>query len=482
MKYLRHVLVLAILACWTATAASQIPTKVKPDDTRNGPKVVQAFRPAVAKPSEATVRVLADGKEVAYGAIVGADGFILTKWSEVHDRGKITCKFKDGKVLDAKIVGVKDDEVKSGAKEPTGAYDLAMLKVNATGLTTIQWRSSKDATVGKWVASVGIGADPIAVGVVSVGPRKWALFDQPPKQINLNAGYLGVQLADADDGARITGVAKKTAAEKVGLKVNDIVYEAAGRKVVSAESFMNAVGRYRPGEKVLLKVKRGEEDMKFEPILGKRDPKVFGANPQETMGTSLSTRRGGFPTILQHDSGLRPEDCGGPLVDLDGKVVGINIARAGRTETYAIPSDDIQPLLGDLKSGKLAPKDDLAKTVPVPKNDSLILTTTGKLNDKDTLYKNRPGRFMKTQEVKFSAGVNYAIELRSAEFDAYLILEDAQGLKLAEDNDSGGSTNAKIVFRAPRDEAYRIVILSFNGNETGNYTLTVRKLAEPEKK
>ena len=32
-----------------------------------------------------------------------------------------------------------------------------------------------------------------------------------------------------------------------------------------------------------------------------------------------------------------PADCGGPLVNLDGKVVGMNIARAGRTESYAIP-------------------------------------------------------------------------------------------------------------------------------------------------
>ena len=478
MRYLRHVLVLAILACWTATAASQ-PT-VKPDDTRNGPKVVQAFRPAVAKPSEATVRVLADGKEVAFGTIISADGFILTKWSELRDRAKITCKFKDGKVLDAKIVGVKDDDVKVGAKEPTGAYDLAMLKVEAKGLPTIQWRTSKDATVGRWVASVGIGQDPIAVGVVSVAPRKWAMFDQPPKIDNSSSGYLGVGLEDAPDGAKVNSISPKSPAEKIGIKVNDVIYEAAGRKIIGAESLINAVGRLRPGDEVQLKIKRDDEQLEFKAKLAQR-PKQLKGNPQETMGTRLSTRRGGFPTILQHDSGVRPEDCGGPLVDLDGKAVGINIARAGRTETYAIPSDDIQPLLGDLKSGKLAPKEDLTKLVPVPKNDNLILTTTGKLNDKDTLYKNRPGRFMKAQEVKLSAGVNYAIELKSADFDAYLILEDAQGKKLAEDNDSGGNTNAKIVFRAPRDEAYRIVVLSFNGNETGNYTLTVRKIAEPDK-
>jgi serine protease Do len=43
-------------------------------------------------------------------------------------------------------------------------------------------------------------------------------------------------------------------------------------------------------------------------------------------------------------------------VDLDGKVIGINIARAGRTESYAVPTEAVLPLLSDLLSGKLAPK------------------------------------------------------------------------------------------------------------------------------
>jgi serine protease Do len=49
---------------------------------------------------------------------------------------------------------------------------------------------------------------------------------------------------------------------------------------------------------------------------------------------------------------LRPTDCGGPLVDLDGRVLGINIARAGRVETWALPGDVIKSLIKPLKDGK----------------------------------------------------------------------------------------------------------------------------------
>jgi len=59
------------------------------------------------------------------------------------------------------------------------------------------------------------------------------------------------------------------------------------------------------------------------------------------MGSTLSDRRDGFPEFFQHDTVIKPQDCGGPLVDLEGKAVGINIARAGRTESYAIPTESV---------------------------------------------------------------------------------------------------------------------------------------------
>ena len=71
----------------------------------------------------------------------------------------------------------------------------------------------------------------------------------------------------------------------------------------------------------------------------------------------------GFPAALQHDTVLRPKDCGGPVVDLNGHVVGLNIARAGRTATYVLPTEVILPLLDDLKSGKLPPP--VALTGPI---------------------------------------------------------------------------------------------------------------------
>jgi serine protease Do len=333
---------LVILLTWIGPARAQF---FGGDQLKSNPKVVKLFRPAVAKTSESTVRIQCDGKDVALGAVVGPNGWIVTKASDL--KGSIVVKLKDGRELSATVVGLKDD------------FDLAMLKVDAAGLRTVEWRDSKEAKVGRWVASASPDEDPVAIGVVSVATRAFKLGDQPPKMNLLDGGYLGVSLKDApkDNGAMITTVEKGTPAEKAGLKVNDVVFQINDKKVSNAETMIDAIHKHKPGTEVTVHFKRGDEDLELKAKLEKRPAKLAG-NPQEFMGSKLSARRGGFPVILQHDTIIKPADCGGPLVDLDGKVVGINIARAGRSESYAIPSEAVQGLLLPLMSGMLPPPED----------------------------------------------------------------------------------------------------------------------------
>ena len=51
--------------------------------------------------------------------------------------------------------------------------------------------------------------------------------------------------------------------------------------------------------------------------------------------------RGGFGNVIQSDMELEVEDAGLPIVDLDGRIIGIVIARAGRISTLILPGDDI---------------------------------------------------------------------------------------------------------------------------------------------
>ncbi|HLJ95288.1 MAG TPA: trypsin-like peptidase domain-containing protein [Gemmataceae bacterium] len=317
-----------------------------PTFQKSSATVLKAFHAAVAKPSESTVRVQVAGKDAALGTIVGPDGWILTKASELKSK-PVVCRLRDGRHWEARVVGIH---------EP---YDLALLKIDAAGLPAVEWRNSKSAAVGTWIAAPGPEDVPIAVGVVSVAARTVTARDLPPSNRSAT-GYLGVELADpAEAGARITRVMPNSPADKAGLKVDDLFLTFAERMIPDADTLLDVLGHHKPGEVVAIRIKRGGEEVELKVTLDRR-PGGGGRGGrgdfQNRMSGALSDRRNGFPTILQHDAAIRPSDCGGPLVDLDGKVVGINIARAGRTETYAAPTRDVLPLLYDLMSGKLAPK------------------------------------------------------------------------------------------------------------------------------
>jgi serine/threonine protein kinase len=80
-------------------------------------------------------------------------------------------------------------------------------------------------------------------------------------------------------------------------------------------------------------------------------------------------------------------------------------------------------------------------------------------------------------QVRLKANVIYVIDMVSPDakaLDPYLVLQDSQRTKLAEDDDSGGNLNARMVFRAPADGVYRLRATSFNGGR-GPFTLTIRK-------
>jgi serine protease Do len=333
---------------WTAPA---VPAQQKPRDsnvavpTKTDRRFLAVFRDVVAVPSRSTVRIRCseegeeEGSVAAFGAVVGSDGWILTKASEL--KGKIMVELHDGREFTARIVGVS---------EP---YDLAMLKIDAKGLKPVEWRDSTRDTVGSWVATPGMYTEPVAVGVLSVAARK--ITGPELGRRSSSGGFLGISLSKAavKDGVKVADVIRGGAAASAGFEADDIIIAVGKTRITDPETLLKALQKTRPGDKVTVRVKRGSEEVELKPKLGKRPPDR--ADFQNQLGSKLSDHRTGFPMILQHDTILKPTDCGGPLIDLDGKVIGINIARAGRTETFAIPAEVIKPLLDDLKSGKLAP-------------------------------------------------------------------------------------------------------------------------------
>jgi len=410
-------------------------------------KILAPFKSVVAKANESTVRVKCDDKDTILGTIVDSDGLILTKLSEL--KGTIYVRLPDGTEYDATIVA---------AHRPT---DLALLKVDAKGLTAVKFTDTKKVPAGHWLAAGGPTSDPVSVGIVSVMTRK--LTGRDAILPNPNRGYLGIYPEDAKDdegkplGAKIAGFAPNGAAEKAGLAAGDVIVEMNGKKVTTQAELREFLDSLQGGDVVALKATRKGETKEFKVTLSSALLERIGVTPtdekdadgnfvgvkivslspggpasaagllkddviceingkkvegqsalrdlieglkggdvvnmkalrngesknfkvkvgaavrdrsdmQNSMGSVLSGRRTGFTEVLQTDMVVDAKDCGGPVVDLDGNVLGISIARAGRVETWVLPSEVIRPLLPALKAGKFAPPSPVktaAKVLPI---------------------------------------------------------------------------------------------------------------------
>ena len=134
------------------------------------------------------------------------------------------------------------------------------------------------------------------------------------------------------------------------------------------------VGADPSSDLALLKVDGGDDRLRPLPLGSSSRLKVgqpavaigspFGLEGSLTTGIVSAVDRSitapnGFPIdgVLQTDAAINPGNSGGPLLDADGRVVGVNAQIATSTQSnsgvgFAIPIDTAKQVVPDLKAGK----------------------------------------------------------------------------------------------------------------------------------
>lgn len=290
---------------------------------RNNFTMLRAFSEAVSDARLSTVALYDDaGQRVALGAIVDPDGWIATKASQLPAEGKVTALLADDTEWVAEIVQRASD------------VDVALLRIDRGGLTAVSWASTDIPSRGTWLATTDTDKMPSAVGVVSAGIQS----------IRPARAVLGVELIDSAAGAAVVRVLRGTGAEQAGLKVGDNIIAVNGTPVASHGAFQNAINAARGGQIVKLTFTRAEKELEVNAQLMDLADELLDETEMEVNGP-VSARATDFNRVFLHDTVLSPDQCGGPLCNLDGQIVGLNIARAGRVSSYALPADVLQPLL-----------------------------------------------------------------------------------------------------------------------------------------
>jgi serine protease Do len=280
------------------------------------------------------------------GFIISSDGYILTNNHMVEDAEKVEIELTDGRKFTAKIIGTDPDtdvavikidaenlpylELADSDKLEVGEWVLAVgnpLGLSHTvtaGIVSAKGRSGfnlaalesfiqTDAAInfgnsggpllnldGKVVGmNTAIAGSTGNIGIGFAIPINMArhAYEQLIESGTVERGYLGVRPQDLEPemarafglkngkGVLIPEVSKDSAADKAGVKHNDVVLEVNGEPVESADAFRNRIAMLKPGAEAKLVVWRDGKRKTIIVQLGKRPSteELKGNLPEKTI-------------------------------------------------------------------------------------------------------------------------------------------------------------------------------------------------------
>ncbi|AYL95627.1 S1 family peptidase [Mucilaginibacter celer] len=166
-----------------------------------------------------------------------------------------------------------------------------------------------------------------------------SLFFNLPKVSSY--GYLGAVTGEKDDKLIFTYIQPKSAAEQAGITVSDQLLAVDGKVVKDQLDVLKSLQKYRAGDTTTFTIL--SKDVKLDKtVVLKYPPQKVTNHPVERFAGGKSLRRDGFNNIFAHDARIKPYECGGPVFNVAGYLMGINIARLSRTTTIVMPSGAVK--------------------------------------------------------------------------------------------------------------------------------------------
>lgn len=357
-----------------------------------------------------------EAKAGGSGVIISEDGYIVTNNHVIEGATKLRVTLPDGRAFDAKTIGT----------DP--ATDVALIKIDASGLPTLPFGSSDDLRLGEWVLAIGYPMElqsTITAGIVSAKARQLgalnnrygiesfiqtdaavnpgnsggALVNTRGELVGINTiiktstgsyvGYsfavpetivrkvvvdlkesgvvqravLGIsfraidqqfidELGDDSDikeigGIYVASVAEGGAASEAGLRKGDVILSVDGVAVNDSATFLEQIGKRRPGDEITLELRRGEKEITTKATLQNKAGETSLLSPESV---DVEAVLGGqFETISEKSA---------KALDIRGGVQVVKIKQGGLLERARIKEGYIITHINDRQIRSI---DDLAR-------------------------------------------------------------------------------------------------------------------------
>lgn len=288
------------------------------------------------------VKSLLEGKEQQITATIISTEGIVTKAATAN---KTLLVSKSSMVGDTPIIVLHNGKtVKANVIARNRDNDLVLLLADEKFGKGIKLNSLINDTIafnrlGMFLIS------PIPDSAAKVGVLGSMLLNLPKIT---SYGYIGATTGIKDDKLVFTYIQPGNAAQVADLQAGDAIQTVDGHMVEDPLDFLKALQKYSAGDTTIVKITRTGKELTKKVIL-KYPPQKTTNHPAELFTGGKSMRRDGFNKVFVHDSSIKANECGGPVFDAQGHLIGINISRLSRTSTVAIPALEIERFIANCK-------------------------------------------------------------------------------------------------------------------------------------
>ena len=272
------------------------------------------------------------------GVILTTDGYIVTKYHVIENAYKLTVTLYDGRNFEAQLIGgdestdlavlkIEADNLTAATIGDSDALEVGDLLVaigNPLDAQAFAWTVTDGIVsgLGRTVESDGqsftliqtnaainagnsggallngkgelVGINSMKISGSSVEGMGFAIpindakpiIDQLISQGYVSRPYLGIagyninenllsQVSlKRDNGILVTQLTKNGPAEKYGVKVGDIIYEADGKTIASFDDLSAVLDEHNVGDTITLKINRDGSDTSVDVTLGEQGTKL----------------------------------------------------------------------------------------------------------------------------------------------------------------------------------------------------------------
>ena len=294
---------------------------------------------------EGVLKIADQRTTISLGTLV-EDNLVLTKASSLPTRQRL------------RGIDYRDREYDLTLVYQDPAFDLAVLEIGPNDLTPMQFQTDKTPELGEVLLCVNAPGQAVVSARSAVGT---------PDSGDPESPFLGVEMSrfeENDRGVTIAGILPDGAAMAAGLRAGDLIVRVNESEV--GQSLREALQLFRVGDRVQVAIERDGVEMTV-PVQLRRRPEYADGLPTP-FGNDIveaNERRTGFGPAIRHDALLGPRDVGAPLVDLQGRVIGLQIAHADRSTNWALPAATLRSVLAEIPQRPSTRRSDQRVVVPL---------------------------------------------------------------------------------------------------------------------